>query len=58
MLTTEQKKQFSDILEELGKSLDITETQYDNAVISYQHVREWLSEGDSPLIEHSPEILP
>ncbi len=58
MLTTEQKKQFSDILEELGKSLDITETQYDNAVKSYQHVGEWLSEGDSPLIPHRPEILP
>lgn len=58
MLTTEQKKQFSDILEELGKSLDITETQYDNAVKSYQYVGEWLSEGDSPLIPHRPEILP
>ena len=58
MLTSEQKKQFSDILEELGKSLDITETQYDNAVTSYQYVGEWLSEGDSPLIPHRPEILP
>lgn len=58
MLTSEQNKQFSDILEELGKSLDITETQYDNAVKSYQYVGEWLSEGDSPLIPHKPEILP
>ena len=58
MLTAEQKKQFSDILEELGRSLDITETQYDNAVKSYQYVGEWLSEGDSPLLPHRPEILP
>ncbi len=58
MLTTEQKTQFSEILEELGKSLDITESQYDNAVRSYQYVGEWLSEGDSPLVEYSPEILP
>lgn len=58
MLTIEQKKQFSDILEELGKELDISESQYDNAVRSYQYVGEWLSEDDSPLAKYSPEILP
>jgi hypothetical protein len=58
MLTNEQKQQFSDILEELGKTLDITETQYNAAVTSYTHVAEWLSHKDSPLADYSPEILP
>ncbi len=58
MLTIEQTKQFSDILEELGKSLDITKEQYDAAVRSYKHVGEWLAERDSPLAPYSPEILP
>ncbi|TWI79030.1 hypothetical protein IQ13_3422 [Lacibacter cauensis] len=58
MLTIEQKQQFSDILEELGKTLDITETQYNAAVTSYTHVAEWLSQKDSPLADYSPEILP
>lgn len=58
MLTKEQKKQFSDILEELGKTLDITKEQYDAAVKSYKYVGEWLSKEDSPLATYSPEILP
>ena len=35
MLTQEEKKQFSEILETLGETLDITETQYNTAVSSY-----------------------
>jgi hypothetical protein len=58
MLTTEQKKQFSDILEELGKSLDISETQYDSAVKSYEAVGAWLAKEDSSLAPYMPEILP
>jgi len=58
MLTKEQKQQFSDILEELGKTLDITKEQYDAAVKSYKYVGEWLSKEDSPLATYSPEILP
>ncbi|MBI3520518.1 MAG: nucleotidyltransferase [Bacteroidetes bacterium] len=57
-LSVEQKKQFSDILEELGKTLDVTETQYEAAVKSYQFVAEWLSKDDSPIAQYSPEILP
>lgn len=57
-LTIEQKQQFSDILDELGKTLDITETQYEAAVKSYKYVGEWLSTSDSTLAEYSPEILP
>lgn len=58
MLTHEQKEQFSEIIEEVGKTLDVTKSQYDAAVRSYQYVGEWLSEGDSPLAPYSPEILP
>jgi hypothetical protein len=58
MLTEEQKQQFSEILEELGKSLDISESQYNAAVRSYTHVAEWLSAVDSPIAVYSPEILP
>ena len=58
MLTKEQKQQLSDIVEELGKTLDITKEQYDAAVKSYKYVGEWLSKEDSPLATYSPEILP
>jgi len=58
MLTLEQKEQFSEILEEFGKTLDITKSQYEAAVRSYQFVAEWLSEANSPLAPYSPEILP
>jgi len=58
MLTTEQKQQFSDILEELGQTLDISETQYNAAVKSYEAVGTWLSEEGSTLAPFTPEILP
>jgi Second Messenger Oligonucleotide or Dinucleotide Synthetase domain len=58
MLTVEQKNQFSEILEELGKTLDITETQYKAAVKSYEAVGTWLSKEDSSLAPYKPEILP
>ena len=43
MLTQEEKKQFGEILETLGETLDITETQYNTAVSSYGAVGEWLA---------------
>lgn len=58
MLTSEQKNQFSEILEELGSTLDISETQYNAAVKSYEAVGSWLSKEDSPLAPYQPEILP
>jgi hypothetical protein len=58
MLTQEQKDQFSEILQELGNSLDISETQYNAVVKSYQAVGEWLSKDDSLLQPYNPEILP
>jgi hypothetical protein len=58
MMTQEQKTQFSDILEELGKTLDITETQYNAVVKSYEAVGNLLAKEDSFLAPYSPEILP
>ena len=49
MLTQEEKKQFSEILETLGETLDITETQYNTAVSSYGAVGEWLAKPESSL---------
>lgn len=38
ILSKEQKEEFKDILETLGESLDITQTQYDNLTKSYKAV--------------------
>ena len=58
MLTPEQRKQFNEIFEELGKSLDITPTQYEAAVKSYEFVGDWLSRPESLLAPFKPEVLP
>lgn len=58
MLNREQKEQFNEILDTLGETLDITETEYKAAVKSYQAVGEWLSGGNSMLAPYAPEILP
>jgi len=57
MLTIEQRKQFSNILESLGEELDITEAQYNAAVDSYKAVGKWLSDPESVLAPYKPEIL-
>jgi hypothetical protein len=58
MLTQQQKQQFSEILEELGISLDITKAEHDEAVRSYEFVGQWLSASESTLAAYNPEILP
>ncbi|TXE14118.1 nucleotidyltransferase [Algoriphagus aquimarinus] len=58
MLTPEQKKQFSDLLEALGQELDISKEQYDAVVKSYQAVGNQLSKEGSLLSPYKPEILP
>ena len=58
MLTQEEKKQFSEILETLGETLDITETQYKAAVSSYGAVGEWLAKPESLLSPYKPIIRP
>lgn len=56
-LTFEQKDEFKDIIETLGESLDITQTQYDNLTKSYKAVGEYL-ENDSILSTYQPMITP
>ena len=54
----EYKNELNEILESLGGQLDISKTEYDIAVKSYNAVGEWLSKEDSPLAKYNPEILP
>lgn len=58
MLSNLQKEQFNEILEELGNNLDITQTQYNAAVKSYQAVGLHLAKHDSLIGKYDPEILP
>ena len=58
MLTQEEKRQFSEILETLGETLDITENQYNSAVSSYGTVGEWLAKPESTLAPYKPIIRP
>ncbi len=56
-LTKEQKEEFSSIFDDMGKSLDISQSQYETITQSYQAVGKWLSEGE--LIKAlKPEIRP
>lgn len=57
-LTTQQKTQFNGILEELGRNLDISETQHNAVAKSYEAVGLHLAKHDSPLGKYAPEILP
>ncbi len=57
-LTGQQKIQFSEILEELGETLDITESQFNAAVASYNAVGTWLCCDDSKLKAYSPRVKP
>lgn len=58
MLTSEERIQFSEILDELGKVLDISPSQHEAAVKSYEFVGNWLSAPDSPLSLYYPEVRP
>lgn len=56
-LSEEQKEEFKDILETLGESLDITQTQYDNLTKSYKAVGEFLQ--NDPVFEpYKPIVTP
>lgn len=57
-LNKEQKIEFSEILEELGETLDITENQFNAAVTSYNAVGKWLCSDDSLLNPYSPNVKP
>jgi hypothetical protein len=57
-MITEQQKQFNEIIEELGENLDISETQHNAAIASYQSVGNWLSDEGSLLSDYKPQIRP
>ena len=60
MLTTERpqdpvllrKAEIWSILEEICAALDLTETQYEAAMKSYEAVADWLSGSDDPVLQH------
>ncbi|MEP2025435.1 MAG: nucleotidyltransferase [Reichenbachiella sp.] len=56
-LTEAQKKEFNEILDLLGETLDITKSQFEAAVKSYNAVGSWLSRPESLLAPYKPEIL-
>ncbi len=56
-LTKEQKEEFNSIFDDMGKSLDISQSQYDTITKSYQAVGKWLSEG-ALINALKPEIRP
>ncbi len=46
------------IFNDIAQSLDIPDTQYEDAVQRYRAVGTWLGEGNSPLAVYSPIIYP
>lgn len=57
-MTKDYKKEITEILETLGQQLDISESQYNAAVKSYEAVGDWLSKEDSSLYPYNPRIIP
>lgn len=57
-MTTDQQKQISVLLNEIGKALDVTRTEYDQITTSYKAVGNYLAEDSSPLKVYSPQIRP
>ena len=57
-MTTDQQKQISVLLNEIGKALDVTKTEYDQITTSYKAVGSYLAEDPSPLKAYSPQIRP
>lgn len=56
-LNEEQKEEFKDILESLGESLDITQTQFDNLAKSYKAVGDYL-QNDPEFESYKPIVTP
>lgn len=57
-MTEEQKKQLSTLLNEIGKTLDVTKSEHEAITVSYQAVGKYLSEDSSPLKKYAPQIRP
>jgi len=52
------QQQLGMILQHLAESLDISDLQYESAVKHYEAVGKWLSDGDSSIAIHDPQIYP
>jgi hypothetical protein len=50
--------EISEILETLGKQLDVSKSQYESAVKSYEAVGNYLSREASPISSYEPRIIP
>lgn len=57
-LNEKQRQEFGDVLSELGRTLDITRAQYEEAVRKYKAVGNWLGKEDSELHPYEVDILP
>jgi hypothetical protein len=58
VLNIDQRQQASKILLRVLENLDITPTQYEEAIKRYQAVGAWLCAEGSPLAAFSPEVSP
>ncbi|MDR6763607.1 hypothetical protein J2Y38_003828 [Flavobacterium sp. 2755] len=58
MMDQLQKRELNEFLDELSKELDITKSEYEAIVKSYEAVGDWLSKDTSSLINYEPKILP
>lgn len=52
------ESEISEILETLGEHLDVSKTQYESAVKSYEAVGAYLSRENSPIYNYEPRIIP
>ena len=57
-MTEEQLLQYSEILEELARHLDVTDTEFKTITASCEAVGKYLAEGTSSLQEYNPSIHP
>lgn len=57
-MTSEKIAQLNEIITELVRKLDITDTEFETLTTSYKAVGTYLAEESSPLAAYSPEIRP
>lgn len=57
-MTEDKLTQYSEILEELARLLDVTDNEFNIITSSYEAVGKFLAEGTSPLQAYSPSIHP
>ena len=57
LLISNTSQQLNSLLELVCEQLQLTDTQHDDASISYGGIGDWLSSEDSPLAVYRPEIF-